>query len=144
MLTQKYHQKCLFRTFFYGKRSDAPLLKSEITITAYIPTMAVKDIDTIMEVTRGQSQSIFDNKLSSAIQTLSTRYHDCLSICISLGSSRQLSQDARPNIHYKITVQQAITDQAYRRKLEQNDDYRTMKTLAGIQNASAIKIGWPS
>jgi hypothetical protein len=85
--------------------------------------MAVKDIDTVMEVTHGQSQSISDNKLSSAMQTLSTSLHDCLFICISLSSSRQLTQRARPNIHYKITVQQAITDQAYRRKLEQNDDY---------------------
>jgi hypothetical protein len=31
------------------------LLKSDITITAYIPTMAVKDIDTVMEVMRDQS-----------------------------------------------------------------------------------------
>jgi hypothetical protein len=86
--------------------------------------MVVKDIDTIMEVMRGQSQSVSNNKLSSAMRTLSTSLHYCLSICILLGTSRQLSQDTRPNIHYKITVQQAITDQAYRRKLlEQNDDY---------------------
>jgi hypothetical protein len=119
----KVPPKKLIQDIFDGKRSDAPLLKSEITITAYIPTMAVKDIDTIMEVMRGQSQSVSDNELSSAMQTLSSSLHDCLSICISLGSSRQLSQDARPNIHYRITVQQAMTDQAYRRKLEQNDDY---------------------
>ncbi len=85
--------------------------------------MAVKDIDTIMEVMRGQSQSISDNKLSSAMQTLSTSLHDCLSICILLVSSRQIAQDARPDIHYTITVQQAITDQAYRKKIEQNDEY---------------------
>jgi hypothetical protein len=119
----KIPPKKLIQDICDGKRSDAPLLKSKITITAYIPTMAVKDIDAIMEVTCGQSQSVSDNKLSSAMQTLSTSLRDCLSICISLGNSRQLSQDTRPNIHYKITVQQAITDQAYRRKLEQNDDY---------------------
>jgi hypothetical protein len=72
---------------------------------------------------RGQSQSVLDNKLSSAMQTLSTSLHDCLSICISLVSSRQIAQDARPDIHYKITVQQAIPDQAYRKKIEQNNDY---------------------
>jgi hypothetical protein len=119
----KVPPKKLIQDIFGGKRSDAPLLKYEITITAYIPTMAVKDTDTIMEVMCGQSQSVSNNKLSSAMRTLSTSFHDCLSICISLGSSRQLSQDARPNIHYKITVQQAIADQGYRRKLEQNDDY---------------------
>jgi hypothetical protein len=113
----------IIQDIFDGKRSNAPLLKSNITITAYIPTMAVKDIDTIMEVMRGQSQSISDNKLSSAMQTLSTSLHDCLSICILLVSSRQIAQDARPDIHYTITVQQAITDQAYRKKIEQNDEY---------------------
>jgi hypothetical protein len=81
----------------------------------------VKDNDTIMEVMRGQSQSVSDNKLSSAMQTLSTSLHDCLSICILLVSSRQIAQDARPE-HYTITVQQAITDQAYRKKIEQSDE----------------------
>jgi hypothetical protein len=90
---------------FDGKTSDAPLLKSNITITAYIPTMVVKDIDAIMEVTCGQSQSVSDNKLSSAMRTLSTSLHDCLSICILYVSSRQIAQDARPDIHYTITVQ---------------------------------------
>jgi hypothetical protein len=85
--------------------------------------MVMKDIDTIMEVTRSQSQSISDNKLSSAMRTLSTSLHDCLSICILLVSSRQIAQDARPVIHYTITVQQAITDQAYRKKIEQSDEY---------------------
>jgi hypothetical protein len=53
--------------------------------------MAVKEIDTIMEVKNGQSQSISDSKLSSAMQTLSTSLHDCLSICILLVSSRQIA-----------------------------------------------------
>ncbi len=101
---QRVPPKKLIQDIFDGKRSDAPLLKSDITITAYIPTMAVKDIDTIMEVTHCQSQSVSDNKLSSAMQTLSTSLHDCLSICISLVSSRQIAQGARPDIHYKITV----------------------------------------
>jgi hypothetical protein len=113
----------LIQDIFDGKRSNAPLLKSDITITAYILTMAVKDIDTIMEVTRDQSQSISDNKLSSAMRTLSTSLHDCLSICILLVSSRQIAQGARPDIHYTITVQRAITDQAYRKKIEQSDEY---------------------
>jgi hypothetical protein len=107
--------------FFDGKKSDAPLLKSKITIIAYIPTNTMKDIDKIMEVVRGQSQSVSDNKLSSAMQTLSTSLHDCLAICTSLHSLRQISQDARPNIDYKITVQAAMTEQAYRRKLEQDE-----------------------
>jgi hypothetical protein len=47
----------LIQDIFDGKRSDAPLLKSNITIIAYIPTMMVKDIDTIMEVTCDQSQA---------------------------------------------------------------------------------------
>jgi hypothetical protein len=85
--------------------------------------MAMKDIDTIMEVTHGQSQSISDNKLSSSMQTLSTSLHDCLFIYILLVSSRQIAQDARPDIHYTITVQQAITDQAYRKKIEQSNEY---------------------
>jgi hypothetical protein len=85
--------------------------------------MAVNDIDTFMEVTRSQSQSVSDNKLCSAMQTLSTSLHDCLSICILLVSSRQIAQDARLDIHYTITVQQAITDQAYRKKIEQSDEY---------------------
>ncbi len=72
---------------------------------------------------RGQSQSVSDNKLSSAMQTLSTSFHDCLCIRILLVSSRQIAQDARPDIHYTITVQQAITDQAYRKKIEQSDEY---------------------
>jgi hypothetical protein len=49
--------------------------------------MAVKDIDTIMEVMHDQSQSVSDKKLSSAMQTLSTSLHDCLSICILLVGS---------------------------------------------------------
>ncbi len=85
--------------------------------------MAVKDIDTIMEVKNDQSQSVSDSKLSSAMQTLSTSLHDCLSVCILLVSSRQIASDARPDVHYKITVQQAKTDQAYRKKIEQNSDY---------------------
>jgi hypothetical protein len=47
----------LIQDIFDGKRSSAQLLKSDITITAYIPTMSVKEIDTIMEVMHGQSQS---------------------------------------------------------------------------------------
>jgi hypothetical protein len=81
----------------------------------------VKDIGKIMEVMHGQSQSVSDNKLSSAMQTLSTNLHYCLAICTSLHSLRQISQDTRPNIDYKITVQAAMTEQAYRRKLEQDE-----------------------
>jgi hypothetical protein len=75
--------KKLIQDIFDGKRSNSPLLKSKITIPAYIPTMVVKDIDTIVEVMHGQSQSDSNNKLSSSIQTLSTCLHDRLSICIS-------------------------------------------------------------
>jgi hypothetical protein len=38
----------IIQDIFDGKKSDAPLLKSKITITAYIPTNTVKDIDKIM------------------------------------------------------------------------------------------------
>jgi hypothetical protein len=93
----------IIQDIFDGKRSDVPLLKSKITITAYIPTMMVKNIDKIMELTRGQIQSISDNKLSSAMQTLSTSLHDYLTICTSLPSSRHIvgmfdcwSQDIQP------------------------------------------------
>jgi hypothetical protein len=35
----------IIQEIFDGTRTDAPLLKSELTITAYIPTMRVKEID---------------------------------------------------------------------------------------------------
>jgi hypothetical protein len=115
----------LIQDIFNGKRSYAPLLKSNITITAYIPTMMGEDIDTIMEVTCGQSQSVSDNKLSSAAQTLSTSLHDCLPICFTLVGSRMLiAESGRPDIQYKINVQQAITDQAYRKKIEQSKEFK--------------------
>ncbi len=41
----------------------------------------------------------------------------------SVSQLRQIAQDTRPDIHYTITVQQAITDQAYRKKIEQSDEY---------------------
>ncbi len=111
----------IIQDIFDGKISDAPLLKSKITITANIPTKTVKYVDKSMDVMRDQSQSVSNNKLSSAMQTLSISLHDCLAICNSLHSLRQISQDARPNIDYKITVQAAMTEQAYRRKLEQDE-----------------------
>ncbi len=117
-LNQKIPPEELIQDIFNGKRSDAPLFKSNITITVYIPTMTGEDIDTIMEVTQGQSQSVSDNKLSSAVQTLSTSLHDCLSICFTLVGSRMLiAESRRLDIQYKINVQQAITDQAYRKKI---------------------------
>jgi hypothetical protein len=134
----------LIQDIFDGKRSNAPLLKSDITITAYIPTTVVKDIDTIMEVTRGQIQCDSDNKLSSAMQTLSTSLNDCLSICILLVSSRQIAHGTRPDIHYTITVQQAITDQAYRKKIEQSNEYSNDEDFGWYPECISNNIGRPS
>jgi hypothetical protein len=57
----------IIQQIFDSTRTDAPLLKSELTITAYIPTMRVKDINRIMEVIQTQSQYVSDNKLNSAM-----------------------------------------------------------------------------
>jgi hypothetical protein len=51
MPIQIYNRQKIIQEIFDGTRTDAPLLKLELTVTAYILTMRVKDIDRIMEVT---------------------------------------------------------------------------------------------
>ena len=71
----------IFQEFFDGKRTNAQLLKSELTVTAYIPTMQVKEIGQIMEVTRNQSQHVSENKLNSTTQSLSIMLSDWSTLC---------------------------------------------------------------
>jgi hypothetical protein len=51
----------IIQEFFDGTRTDTPLLKPELTITAYVSIMQVKEIEKIMEVTRTQSQYVSEN-----------------------------------------------------------------------------------
>jgi hypothetical protein len=46
----------IIQEIFDGTRTDTPLPKSKLTVTAYIPTTRVKYIDRMLEVTQTQSQ----------------------------------------------------------------------------------------
>ncbi len=99
-------------------RQDAPLLKTELTINAYIPTMKVKDIDKIMEVTWCQSQYVSNNKLNSAIWTLLTSLGDCFTLCSTITNTGAPSNYRRPDIAHNIKLHTALSDKAYQTYLE--------------------------
>jgi hypothetical protein len=94
-----------------GTRTDAPLLKSELTITAYIPTMQVKKIDKIMKVTRTQSQYALENKLNSATQTLSIMLSDWLTICSKATDGQ--AKNKKPQIHHRIQLHKSMDEKQY-------------------------------
>jgi hypothetical protein len=105
---------------FDGTRTDAPLLKSELTITACKPTMRVKEIDKIMEVTRTQSQYVSENKLNSAMQTLSIMLSDWLTLCSK--ATDEQAKNKKPQIEHRIQLQKSMDEKQYTRLIEKKEE----------------------
>jgi hypothetical protein len=105
----------IIEEFFDGTRTDAPLLKSE-TITAYIPTIQVKKIDKVMEVTRTQSQYVSKNKLNSATRILSIMLSDWLTLCLKAIDGQ--AKNKKP----QIELHKSMDEKQYTRLLEKEEE----------------------
>jgi hypothetical protein len=102
----------IIQEIFDGTRTDAPVLKSKLTVTSYIPTMRVKDMDRMLEVTQTQSQYVSNNKLNSAMLTLSTTLGDWLTLCSTV-IDQPASENKKPAINHRIMLHAAMTDTGY-------------------------------
>ena len=56
------------------------------------------------------------------MRTVSTTLHDLLATCSSLSTTNQSSQNAKPELTYKFTVQAALTATAYNKLLTDDED----------------------
>jgi hypothetical protein len=109
----------IIQEIYDGKRTNAQLLKSELTVTAYIPTMQVKEIDQIMEVTRNQSQHISKNKLNLATQSLSIMLSEWLTLCLKVSEGQP--QNKKPIIEHRFQLHRSLDAKGYMKLLD-NDN----------------------
>jgi hypothetical protein len=102
----------IIREIFNGSNKTAKMLKTLMTVMAYIPTRQNENINEIMVATRMQSQHVSENKLSSATRTLCTDLSDYLQKVspteISSGQPKYT-----PKIKYRYDVQRAVNEKQY-------------------------------
>jgi hypothetical protein len=87
-------------------------------MVAHVPTMKVKDINKVLEVTRCRSQYVLDKKLNSAMQNLSTSLGDWFTLCSAITNAGAPSKDKRPAIAHKMKLHTGLSDKAYQTYLE--------------------------
>jgi hypothetical protein len=83
------------------------MLKTKMSVMAYIPKMRETAIDKLFEAVRAQSKHVSENKLSSAARTLSTLLCDWLKKC-SPQSVSGVPIQKQPDIEHVYTIQSAM------------------------------------
>jgi hypothetical protein len=100
---------------FFNGTSDASLHKTELTITAFIPTMEIMDIGQIMALTQQQRQFVSENKINSAVKTLAMNLQDWLTICVTLPPLTKVQAEIRPQVTQTTNLQTHLTEEQYRK-----------------------------
>ena len=96
------------------------MLKTSMYVMAYIPTKEVTDITKLTEAMRIQSHYVSENKLSSAVRTLTTTLSDWLKQC-SPNSVTSVSMNKQPNITHSFKLQTALNEKSYQNVKERGD-----------------------
>ncbi len=110
------------------------MFKTELTFTAYIPTLPVKEIDKIMEVTRTQSQYVSENKLNSATRILSIMLSDWLTLCSKATDGQ--AKNKKLQIDHKIQLQKFM-DEKHNTRLHEKKRRKMTEVSTGFRNALA-------
>jgi hypothetical protein len=116
----------IIREIFNGSNKTARMLKTPMSVQAYIPTKQNENINEIMVATRVQSQHVSENKLSSATRTLSTDISDYLKKVSPMKISSHKPKYT-PKITHRYGVQRALNEKAYqdakKKSKEEGEEY---------------------